>query len=130
MAYSACDPGNYFVIPGSPVEAWKADSLMDSYKDNILRNYASDVFTIAVVGSQLLYRGLWLEHALVLKALYPVFEDFGLSSSHLKIFVLAGESTSNYSRVVEVHHLMSLCSPNLNFVLIIAILSYYLIFLF
>ncbi|KAL8483702.1 hypothetical protein ACS0TY_026400 [Phlomoides rotata] len=29
VAYSACDPGNYLVIPGSPAEAWKAYNLMD-----------------------------------------------------------------------------------------------------
>lgn len=108
MAYSACDPGNYFVIPGSPGEAWKVDKLMASYKDNLhLKiNYGPDDFAIAVVGSQLLYRGLWLEHAFVLQALYPVLTDFSGSSSRLKIFILAGDSTSNYSSVVKVQQFL------------------------
>ncbi|KAL8499835.1 hypothetical protein ACS0TY_019722 [Phlomoides rotata] len=103
VAYSACDPGNYLVIPGSPAEAWKAYNLMDPFKNTMLPNinYVPDVIKVAVVGSQLLYKGLWLDHALVLKGLYPVLESFGLSSSRFKIFILAGESTSNYSRAVE-----------------------------
>ncbi|KAI3444470.1 hypothetical protein Pfo_001135 [Paulownia fortunei] len=103
MAYLACDPGNYFVIPGSPAEAWKADNLMTSHKDNLRLKigYGPDDFVVAVVGSQLLYRGLWLEHAFVLQALYPVLRDFSGSSSRLKIIILAGDSTSNYSSAVE-----------------------------
>ncbi|PIN26547.1 hypothetical protein CDL12_00683 [Handroanthus impetiginosus] len=103
IAYSACDPGNYFVIPGSPAEAWKANKLVASNEDNLRlkMNYGPDDFVIAIVGSQLLYRGLWLEHAIVLQALHPVLRDFSSSSSRLKIVVLAGDFTSNYSIAVE-----------------------------
>ncbi|KAA8516117.1 hypothetical protein F0562_019296 [Nyssa sinensis] len=83
MLYSACDAGNYFVIPGSPVEAWEADNFMVLYGDNLR---------------------LWLEHALILQALSPLFTDFPFdtnSSSHLKIIILSGDSTGNYSVAVE-----------------------------
>lgn len=110
MSYSACDPGNYYVIPGSPAEGWEAEKLMASYKDilhtRILRG--PDNFSIAVVGSQLLYRGLWLEHAFILQALYPVLTDFTNSGSHLQIFILAADSASNYSRALEVQLFHSL----------------------
>lgn len=104
IAYSICDPGNYFVIPGSPEEAWKANKELAPVRDNIHLNmeYGPDKFVVAVVGSQLSYRGLWLEHAFVLKALYPLLMDFGDSSSCLKIIISAGDSTSNYSSIVEV----------------------------
>lgn len=98
MAYSVCDPGNYFVIPGSPKAAWEAKKSIASFRNG---------FAIAIVGSQLLYRGLWLEHAFILQALFPVNTDFMNSTSHLKIFILAGDSTSNYSRAVEVELLHS-----------------------
>ncbi|XP_042043834.1 uncharacterized protein LOC121789431 [Salvia splendens] len=103
IVYSMCDPGNYFVISGSPEEAWKADRQKALVKENIPPNveYGPDDFVIAVVGSQLSYRGLWLEHAFVLKALYPLYKDFGDSSSRLKIIISTGDSTSNYSSIVE-----------------------------
>lgn len=105
MAYSACDPGNYFVIPGSPAEAWKANKLMDSHKDNphLKIEKGPEDFVVAVVGSQLMYRGLWLDNALVLHALYPLLGEFVGSSSRLEIIILVGNSGSNFSIAVEVH---------------------------
>ncbi|PSS03984.1 Glycosyl transferase, family 1 protein [Actinidia chinensis var. chinensis] len=106
MFYAACDSGNYFVIPGSPAEAWEAGNFMVSYKDkpHVNMDYGPDDFVVVIVGSQLLYRGFWLEHAFVLKALLPLFEDFSSdknSNSHLKIIILSGDSTTNYSVAVE-----------------------------
>lgn len=104
MVHSACDPGNYFVIPGSPEEAWKCNKQMGLIGDNpqLKMEYGRDDFIVAIVGSQLGYKGLWLEHALVLQALRPLFMDFGHSNSHLKIVVSAGNSTGNYNTIVEV----------------------------
>lgn len=114
MAYSTCDPGNYVVIPGSPAEAWKVDKLLASYKLNpeLKLSYGPNEFVVAIVGSQVQYRGQWLEHALVLQALYPVFQDFSSSDSHLRIIILAGDHESNYSRVVEALRDLSLPSSN------------------
>ena len=107
MIYSVFDAGNFFVIPGSPAEACKADSLMDSDKNNLRAKmgFESEDVVITIVGSQFLYRGLWLEHSIVLRAVLPLLEDSSLvnnSYSHLKIIVLNGDSASNYSLVVEV----------------------------
>ncbi|KAK4415888.1 hypothetical protein Salat_2696200 [Sesamum alatum] len=104
MGYSVCDPGNYFVIPGSPEEAWKADKkqlapMQDEFRLKL--GYGQDDFVVALVGSRLSYRGLWLEHAFILKALFPLHTEFGDSSSRLKIIILAGDSASNYSSTVE-----------------------------
>ncbi|KAK6918287.1 Glycosyl transferase, family 1, partial [Dillenia turbinata] len=103
MIYSTFDAGNYYVIPGSPAEAWEADRLN---KENLRgqMGYGPDDFVIAIVGSQYLYRGLWLEHALVLQALRPVFEDFPMdenSKSYFKIVILSGDSSGNYGTVIE-----------------------------
>ncbi|KAL6534773.1 hypothetical protein OROGR_013448 [Orobanche gracilis] len=107
MAYSVCNPGNYFVIQGSPEEAWKADKQMLLMKDNpILKKleYGSDDLIVVVVGSQLSYRCMWLDHAFILQALYPIFTEFGDSSSRLKIIISAGDSNGNYSKIVEDTH--------------------------
>lgn len=106
MIYSPCDAGNYFVIPGSPIEAWEADNANAIYKDNLREGlgYGLDDFVIAIVGSQFFYRDLWLEHALILKAIYPLFTMFPLDNnpnSHLEIIILSGDSTSNYDVAVE-----------------------------
>ncbi|CAL5383092.1 unnamed protein product [Camellia sinensis] len=106
MFYSACDSGNYFVIPGSPAEAWEADNFIVPNKDNlrVKMDYRPEDFVIVIVGSQFSYRGLWLEHAFVLKALLPLLADFpsdNNSNSHLKIIVLSGDLAGNYSVAVE-----------------------------
>ncbi|KAL6560323.1 hypothetical protein OROGR_003882 [Orobanche gracilis] len=104
MAYSVCDPGNYFVVPGSPEEVWKADNEMLLMKDNpSLKKleYGPDDLIVVVVGSQLSYRGMWLDHAFVLQALYPIFTEFGESGSRLKIIISSGDSNGNYSKIVE-----------------------------
>lgn len=66
--------------------------------------YKDDDFVIAVVGSQFLYRGLWLEHALVLRALNSVLESSsnGLWRGHLKVAFLGGSLNSNYTRALKV----------------------------
>ncbi|KAK8565752.1 hypothetical protein V6N13_020831 [Hibiscus sabdariffa] len=106
MIYSTFDTGNYYVIPGSPADVWKGESAMHTHKDNwrVNMGYGTDDVLIAIVGSEFMYRGLWLEHALILQALLPLFADLSSdnnSNSHPKIIVLSGHSTSNYSMVVE-----------------------------
>ncbi|XP_039011965.1 uncharacterized protein LOC120141095 isoform X2 [Hibiscus syriacus] len=106
MIYSTFDTGNYYVIPSSPADVWKGESAMYLYIDHqhTSMGYGPDELLIAIVGSQFMYRGLWLEHALILQALLPLFADFSSdnnSSSLPKIIVLSGDSTSNYSMAVE-----------------------------
>ncbi|XP_024932638.3 uncharacterized protein LOC107423728 [Ziziphus jujuba] len=105
MIYSTFDAGNFFVIPGSPAEAWKTESLMALDKGYLRTKvgYGPKDVVVTIVGSEFLYRGLWLEHTIVLRALIPLVEDFSLynTSSYLKIIVLSGDSMSNYSLVVE-----------------------------
>ncbi|KAJ4823972.1 hypothetical protein Tsubulata_039229 [Turnera subulata] len=106
MMYTDFDAGNYYIIPGSPAEAWKADTMTALRKDDtrLKMGYKPDDIIIVVVGSEYLYKGLWLEHALVLQALLPLFADFPFdnsSNSSLKIIVLSGVSSSNYSLAIE-----------------------------
>ncbi|XP_071735917.1 uncharacterized protein [Rutidosis leptorrhynchoides] len=106
MYYSAFDAGNYFVIPGSPSRACKLDDSVTVNEQNVrLRmNIGARDFVIAVTGSQFLYKGLWVEHALVLQALSPLLTEFHIndsSSPQLKIIILSQDLTSNYSAALE-----------------------------
>ncbi|KAG5100862.1 hypothetical protein JHK82_045914 [Glycine max] len=103
MIYSAFDAGNFYVIPGSPAETLEAEAFMALQKDNLRVNmgYGPEDVIIAIVGSQFLYKGLWLGHAIVLRALEPLLADFPLnkdnSSAQLRIIVHSGELTNNYT---------------------------------
>ena len=96
--------GNFFVIPDTSAEAWEADTVMALHKDNlhVKMGYELEDAIIAIVGSQFLYRGLWLENAIILQALLPVLSNFPLdnnSNSNLEIVALSEHSTSNYGMV-------------------------------
>ncbi|XP_043715599.1 uncharacterized protein LOC122663996 [Telopea speciosissima] len=98
MMYSTFDAGNYFVIPGSPAEAWEADNFLALYSRDDLRvklGFKPDDFIVAIVGSQFSYSGLWLEHSLVLQALLPLLD----SDSRVKVGILSGNS--NYKVAME-----------------------------
>ncbi|MED6133322.1 hypothetical protein PIB30_027355 [Stylosanthes scabra] len=107
MVYSTFDAGNFYVIPGSPAESIEADAYISLQKDDlrIKLGYGSEDVIIAIVGSQFMYKGMWLGHAIVLEALSPLLSDFPLgkdnSSAQLRIIVHSMELTGNYSVALE-----------------------------
>nr|POE66506.1 hypothetical protein CFP56_68422 [Quercus suber] len=89
-------------------EAWEADIVMALHKDNlhVKMGYELEDAVIAIVGSQFMYRGLWLENAIILQALLPVLSNFPLDNnfnSNLEIVVLSGHSTSNYGMEIAIN---------------------------
>ncbi|KAI3818540.1 hypothetical protein L1987_12350 [Smallanthus sonchifolius] len=106
MYYAAFDAGNYFVIPGSPSKACKLDNSMIVHKESLRvnMNFGARDFVIAITGSQFLYKGLWVEHALVLQALSPLLAEFPVDDSlsqQLKIIILSQDLMGNYSAAIE-----------------------------
>ncbi|KAH1085667.1 hypothetical protein GLYMA_07G062100v4 [Glycine max] len=107
MIYSTFDAGNFYVIPGSPAETLEAEAFMALQKDNLRANmgYGPEDVIIAIVGSRFLYKGMWLGHAIVLRALKPLLEDFLLnkdnSSAQFRIIVHSEELTNNYTVALE-----------------------------
>ncbi|KAK7292744.1 hypothetical protein RJT34_15596 [Clitoria ternatea] len=107
MIYSTFDAGNFYVIPGSPAGALDAESFVSLRKDNLRANmgYGPEDMIITIVGSQFLYKGMWLGHAIVLRALSPLLADYALnknnSGAQLRIIVHSGELTNNYSLALE-----------------------------
>lgn len=102
--YSVFDAGNFYVIPGSPTEAWEARNYMSinsGHDPRVEMGYSQEDFLIALAGSQFSYSGLWLEQALVLQAIAPLRQEFS-SASHLKVAILNGNSTDSYKAALEV----------------------------
>ncbi|XP_076934228.1 uncharacterized protein LOC143600416 [Bidens hawaiensis] len=106
MFYAAFDAGNYFVVPGTPSVTCKVDNPTVIHEENtrVNMNIGIDDFVVGIVGSEFLYKGIWLEHALVLKALLPLLAKFPVgdsSSPRLKIIVFSQDLTNNYSAAME-----------------------------
>ncbi|KAJ0430356.1 putative glycosyl transferase, family 1 [Helianthus annuus] len=106
MYYAAFDAGNYFVIPGSPSEACKLNNSIVVHEESLRvnMNFTARDFVIAITGSQFLYKGLWVEHALVLQALSPLLAEFPVDdrlSQRLRIIILRQDLTGNYSAAIE-----------------------------
>ncbi|KAK7274270.1 hypothetical protein RIF29_15353 [Crotalaria pallida] len=107
MIYSTFDAGNFYVIPGSPAESLEADAFMALKKDDLRINmgYGREDLVVAIVGSQFLYKGMWLGHAIVLQALSPLLAAFPSSkdnsSAQLRIIIHSGELPNNYSVALE-----------------------------
>ncbi|KAI3829257.1 hypothetical protein L1987_03376 [Smallanthus sonchifolius] len=106
MFYAAFDAGNYFVVPGTPSGTCKVDNSTIIHEENVRVNMNIGIndFVVGIVGSDFLYKGIWLEHALVLKALLPLLAKFPVgdsSSPRLKIIILSQDLTGNYSAAME-----------------------------
>ncbi|XP_042460957.1 uncharacterized protein LOC122044982 [Zingiber officinale] len=107
IPYSAFDMGNHIVIPGSPAEAWEADTFLARYKGQLLKEslgYMPEDFLITVIGSQFSYSGMLLEHGLVLEALKPLLQQFlssNTSYSLMKVCIYGWNFTSSYKKAVE-----------------------------
>ncbi|XP_031393102.1 uncharacterized protein LOC116204888 isoform X2 [Punica granatum] len=104
MVFSTFDSGNFFVVPGSPAEALEVDSVvaLNEGKPREENGLGSKDFVITIVGSRFFYKGLWLEHALVLKAIQPLLLDCNNDpTSRLRVLIFCGTSSSNYSVAVE-----------------------------
>ncbi|XP_078429041.1 glycosyl transferase family 1 protein [Wolffia australiana] len=103
LMYSAFDSGNFYVVPGSPAEAWEVHrrvSANNGHDRRLELGYSEEDFLIGILCSQFSYSGLWLELALVLQAVAPLRQEFS-SASHLKVFILNGDLTDSYKSALE-----------------------------
>ncbi|KAL8172514.1 hypothetical protein V2J09_024318 [Rumex salicifolius] len=106
IMYSRLDAGNYFMVPGSPAEACEFGLFLNPNEENLhaKMDIKLDDLVIAIVGSHFLYKGLWLEHSLILQALKPLLAEFPSddnSNSLLKIFIVTEDGTTHYTAAVE-----------------------------
>ncbi|KAL9251439.1 hypothetical protein AKJ16_DCAP14950 [Drosera capensis] len=68
MLYSVVDKGNFFVIPGSPVDVWAAESYARTHSKYNMRKsraYGSDDLLVLVAGSSLFFNEILWDYAVV-----------------------------------------------------------------
>jgi hypothetical protein len=110
MIYTVLDTGNFFVIPGSPIEVWTAEKYKLSHSRERLRaqyRLQPDDSVIAVVGSPFLYHGLWREHALVMRALAravsKVCDVSTKGGRRIQLLIIGhGNQSSSYGAALQV----------------------------
>jgi hypothetical protein len=108
VMYAAFDSGNYFVIPGSPAEAFQAGGFIakSNHQDvRISLGLASNDFLIAIVGSPFSYGGNLMEEALVLQAVSSLVQQYpseNSTQSYLKVRIFTGNITEKYRMAHEV----------------------------
>ncbi|KAK6137872.1 hypothetical protein DH2020_028380 [Rehmannia glutinosa] len=107
MLYSMLDTGNFFVIPGSPVDVWAAESYSKTHSKSQLRKengFDNDDLLVVILGSSFFYYELaWdytvamhdLEHLLIKHA---GSNDVGFTS---KFIFLSGNSSKDYTDALQ-----------------------------
>eukprot|EP01018_Ginkgo_biloba_P015372 Gb_19079 [translate_table: standard] len=107
MMYSALDSGNFFVIPGTPVETWEAEQFLATHKEDDLRTklgYKSLDFVIVVVGSPFSHKEIWREHTLIMQAIMPLMVEFNMNDAMdtaLKLVFMSNNATSTYGVALQ-----------------------------
>ncbi|CAN6477088.1 unnamed protein product [Victoria cruziana] len=80
LLYNRFDSGNFFVIPGSPVDVLAAEKYLKSHSRDQLRAkngfHESDLI-VTVIGSSLFYNGLPLDYSLAMHSISPLLMRLG-----------------------------------------------------
>lgn len=108
MLYSVLDSGNFFVIPGSPVDVWAAESYSKTHSKIQLRNnngFSEDDLLVLVVGSSLFYNELSWDYAVAMHAIGPLLIKYARRKDpggSFKFVFLCGNSTDGYGDALQV----------------------------
>ncbi|KAL7109258.1 hypothetical protein ACP275_06G164700 [Erythranthe tilingii] len=107
MLYSVLDTGNFFVIPGSPIDVWAAESYSKTHSKSQLRKengFDTDDMLVLIVGSSFFYNELAWDYALAMHDLEPLLlkyagsDEAGFTS---KFIFLCGNSSKDYSDALQ-----------------------------
>lgn len=107
MLYSVLDTGNFFIIPGSPVDVWGADTFAKSHSKNQARmanGLDKDDLVILVVGSSFFYDKLSWDYAVAMHTIGPLLMKFTRKEAEVsfKFVFLCGNSTDGYNDALQV----------------------------
>lgn len=114
MLYSVLDTGNFFVIPGSPLDVWAAESYSKSHSKFELRKtngYSEDDLFILVIGSSFFYNELSLDYAVAIHTIGPLLTKYARrkdSEGSFKFVFLCGNSTDGYNGALQVSNSLML----------------------
>lgn len=100
MLYSVLDTGNFFVIPGSPVDVWSAERYSQTHFKHQLRElngFQRDDLVVLVIGSSLFYNELSWDYAVAMHAIGPLLVKYARRSDggSYKFVFLCGNSTGD-----------------------------------
>ncbi|GFQ00337.1 hypothetical protein PHJA_002177700 [Phtheirospermum japonicum] len=107
MLYSMLDTGNFFVIPGSPVDFWAAESYSKTHAKSQLRKengFDDDDLLVVILGSSFFYYELAWDYAVAMHDLehlllnYAGSNDVGFTS---KFIFLCGNSSKDYNDALQ-----------------------------
>ncbi|KAD2393227.1 hypothetical protein E3N88_40204 [Mikania micrantha] len=107
MLYSVLDTGNFFVIPGSPVDVWAAERYQKSNSKSQLRmtyGFGEDDMLVLVVGSSFFYNELSWDYAVAMHNLGPLLTNYardGDARPSFKFLFLCGNSSSAYNDALQ-----------------------------
>ncbi|KAF5453388.1 hypothetical protein F2P56_028293 [Juglans regia] len=102
MLYSVLDTGNFFVIPGSPVDVWAAESYSKTQSKYQLRQdngFTKDDLLVLVIGSSIFYNDLSWDYAVAMHVIGPLLIKYARkndSGGSFKFVFLCGNSTDGY----------------------------------
>ncbi|RZC70593.1 hypothetical protein C5167_033734 [Papaver somniferum] len=106
LLYSVLDTGNFFVIPGSPVDVWGAETFAKSHSKFQARKANGldrDDMVILVVGSSFFYDKLSWDYAVAMHTIGPLLMKFTRKEAEvsLKFVFLCGNSTDGYNDALQ-----------------------------
>ncbi|KAJ7974974.1 Glycosyl transferase, family 1 [Quillaja saponaria] len=107
MLYSVLDTGNFFVIPGSPVDVWIAEIYIKTHSKNQLKEesgFSKDDLLILIVGSSFFYNDLSWDYAVAMHAISPLLMKYARrndADGSFKFVFLCGNSTDGYDDALK-----------------------------
>ncbi|KAK1419656.1 hypothetical protein QVD17_28898 [Tagetes erecta] len=107
MLYSVLDTGNFFVIPGSPVDVWAAERYQKANSKSQLRmkyGFGEDDILVLVVGSSFFYNELSWDYAVAMHNLGPLLTNYareGDVGPSFKFLFVCGNSSSAYNDALQ-----------------------------
>lgn len=109
MLYSVLDTGNFFVIPGSPVDVWAAERYRKTHSKNQLRKingFSEDDMLVVVVGSSFFYDELSWDYAVAMHSIGPLLIKYARrddAGEPFKFVFLCGNSSDDAFQEVTSH---------------------------
>lgn len=129
MLYSELDTGNFFVIPGSPVDVWAAESYSNTHTKDQLRElsgFGKNDMVVIVVGSSIFYDDLSWDYAVAMHSIGPLLTKYARRSDadeSFKFVFLCGNSTDGYDDALQVVFLLKMNFAS--YVVLVFLLSKY-----
>ncbi|XP_057735164.1 uncharacterized protein LOC130950629 [Arachis stenosperma] len=107
MLYSQLDSGNFFVIPGSPVDVWASESYSKTHSKDQLRElngFGKNDMVVLVVGSTIFYDEISWDYAVAMHSIGPLLTKYAMrndASGSFKFVFLCGNSTDGYDDALQ-----------------------------